>query len=45
MEYRLQRLKNGYGEVVIGSDDVIFLRRRYDSHVISMVICGTEGEC
>ena len=30
---------------VIGSDVVIFLRKHYDSHVNSMVICGTEGEC
>ena len=35
----------GYGISVIGSKLLYFLRRRRDSDVTSMVICGTEGEC
>ena len=32
-------------KIALGSDTVIFLRKHNDSHVTSMVICGTEGEC
>ena len=35
----------GYGIYVISSKQIHFLRRRRDSYVTSMVICGTEGEC
>ena len=38
-------LMTGYGISVIGSKLIYLLRRRRDSYVISMVICGTEGEC
>ena len=41
----LAAIRMATDKIAIGSDTVIFLRKRYDSHAISMVICGTEGEC